>query len=92
MATRIEVTLLKYEDFVIPYVDGDLVGDCTGLRDFENRLLQRVSQLMLNNSLRGGLSSVEEKVIPVSITQMAALVGKKPETLIEAAEILESYA
>lgn len=91
--TRIEVVFFAWSDLRIPYVDGELIGDATGLPiGYASQMLQWMTQAAINDKINNNLKAViTEKEVPVSLTQMAALIGRKPESIEEARRVVESY-
>lgn len=85
--TRIEIIFFAWSDLRVPYIDGELVGDGNGLAiGYATQVLAWYAQISINND-----ADIVETQIPVTLTQMAALIGKKPETIEEAKEVVASY-
>lgn len=82
-----------YSDLRIPYIDGELIGDGSGLvTGYANQMLQWMAQASINDEINNDLKlSVVEAEIPITLTQMAALVGRKPETFEEARRVVELH-
>ncbi|MHC4412298.1 MAG: hypothetical protein ACYSW6_04880 [Planctomycetota bacterium] len=90
---RIEIVFFAWSDLRVPYIDGELIGDGTGLvQGYASQMLQWMAQTSISDDINNDLkSSIVEAEIPITLTQMAALVGRKPATFEEAKEIVASY-
>lgn len=89
--TKIEMVFFVWGNFRVPYINGALTGDGSGrAQGYVSQILQWVAQTSVSDEIDN--YSIVEAEVPITFTQMAALVSLVPETLEEAKDIVESHA